>query len=96
MKVTFNSKCATFNKFVSDSILQENCNVVYAASKSHEKAYESKASVSNTLVVVAPQYHLLGISTRPYQKKGPVKKSSIKKESLRHCQVTGRVGIARC
>jgi hypothetical protein len=81
MKAMCNSKCATFNEFVSDTILQENCNVVYAAFKSHEKAYESKASVSNTLVVVAPPYHSLGISTRyhPYQKKGMVKKSSIKK-----------------
>jgi hypothetical protein len=54
MKVMCNSKYATFNEFVSDAIHQENCNVVHAACKSHEKAYESKASLSNTLVVVAP------------------------------------------
>jgi hypothetical protein len=80
MKAMCNSKCATFNEFVSDTILQENCNVVYAASKSHEKAYESKASSSNTLVVVAPQYHSPSISTRyhPYQKKGQVKKNNIR------------------
>jgi hypothetical protein len=54
MKAMCNSKCATFNEFVSDTMLQENCNVVYVASKSHDKAYESKASLSNTLVVVAP------------------------------------------
>jgi hypothetical protein len=72
MKAMCNSKCATFNKFVSETILQENCNVVYAASKSHEKSYESKVSSSNTLVVVAPQYYSPGVSTRyhPYQKKG--------------------------
>jgi hypothetical protein len=49
-----NIKCATFNEFVNDTILQEDCNVVYAASKSHENSYESQASSSNTLVVVAP------------------------------------------
>jgi hypothetical protein len=72
--------CATFNEFVSDTILQENCNAVYAASKSHEKSYESQASSSNTLVVVAPQYHSPSISTRyhPYQKKGQVKKNNIR------------------
>jgi hypothetical protein len=80
MKAMCNSKCATFNEFVSDTILQENCNVVYAAFKSHEKSYKSQASSSNTLVVVAPQYHSLGISTRyhPYQKKGQVKKNNIR------------------
>jgi hypothetical protein len=54
MKAMHNSKCATFNEFVSDTILQENCNVVYATSKSHEKSYESNAPTSNTLVVIAP------------------------------------------
>jgi hypothetical protein len=54
MKAMCNSKCATFNEFVSDTILQENYNVVYAASKSHKKSYESQASSFNTLVVVAP------------------------------------------
>jgi hypothetical protein len=28
MKAMYNSKCATFNEFVSDAILQENYNVV--------------------------------------------------------------------
>jgi hypothetical protein len=54
MNTMCNSKCVTFNGFVSDIILQENYNVVYAASKSHEKSYKSQASSSNTLVVVAP------------------------------------------
>jgi hypothetical protein len=80
MKVMCNSKCATFNEFVSDTILQENCNVIHAASKSHEKSYESKVFSSNTLVVVTPQYYSPGVSTRyhPYQKKGQVKKSNIR------------------
>jgi hypothetical protein len=54
MKAMCNIKCVTFNEFVSDTILQENCNAVYAASKSHKKSYKSQASSSNTLVVVAP------------------------------------------
>jgi hypothetical protein len=80
MKDMCNSKCVTFNEFVSDTILQENCNAVYVVSKSREKSYESQASSFNTLVVVAPQYHSSGISTRyhPYQKKGQVKKSNIR------------------
>jgi hypothetical protein len=75
-----NRKCATFNEFVSDTILQENYNAVYAASKSHEKSYESQASSSNTLVVVAPQYHFPSVSTRyhAYQKKDQVKKNNIR------------------
>jgi hypothetical protein len=54
MKAMCNSKCATFNEFVSDTILQENYNAVYAASKSHEKSHESKAPTTNTLVVITP------------------------------------------
>jgi hypothetical protein len=70
MKAMCNSKCATFNKFVSDTIFQENCNAIYAASKSHKKSHESNAPMTNTLVVITPQYYLPGISTRyhPYQK----------------------------
>jgi hypothetical protein len=81
MKAMCNNKCVTFNEFVSDTILQENCNVVYAASKSHDKSHESNAPMTNTLVVITPQYYSPGISTRyhPYQKQDPVKRSSIKK-----------------
>jgi hypothetical protein len=98
MKATCNSKCATFNEFVSDTILQENYNDVYVTSKSHEKFYESKVSSSSTLVVVAPRYHSSGISTRyhSYQKKGRSRRIILGKENpmLRH--VTGHVGIAKC
>jgi hypothetical protein len=81
MKAMCNSKCATFNEFVSDTILQENYNAVYAASKSHNKSHESNAPTTNTLVVITPQYYSPGISTRyhPYQKQDLVKRSSIKK-----------------
>jgi hypothetical protein len=80
MKDMCNSKCATFNEFVSDTILQENYNAVYAASKSHEKSHKSNAPTTNILVVITPQYYSTSISTRyhPYQKQDPVKRSSIK------------------
>jgi hypothetical protein len=44
MKSISNSKCATFNEFISDALTQENNNVVYAASKSRKRAYEAGAS----------------------------------------------------
>jgi hypothetical protein len=87
MKAMCNSKCATFNEFVSDTILQENCNAVYAASKSHDKSHESNAPMTNTL-------DLLDIThiRHRIQSRGAV----LRKETLRHRQVTGHVGIARC
>jgi hypothetical protein len=44
MKTLGNSKCATFNEFVSDALTQENNNAIYSASKSHKRAYEVGAS----------------------------------------------------
>ena len=44
MKTLANSKCATFNEFVSDALTQENQNNIYSASKSHKRAYEAGAS----------------------------------------------------
>ena len=44
MKTLANSKCATFNEFVSDALIQENQNNIYSASKSRKRAYEVGAS----------------------------------------------------
>ena len=44
MKTLANSKCATFNEFVSDALTQENQNNIYSASKSHERAFKAGAS----------------------------------------------------
>jgi hypothetical protein len=44
MKSMGNSKCATFNEFISDTLTQENNNVVYATSKSRKRAYDAGAS----------------------------------------------------
>jgi hypothetical protein len=51
MKSMGNSKCATFNEFISDALTQENNNAVYAASKSYKRAYEAGASQSKAPVV---------------------------------------------
>ena len=40
MKTLANSKCATFNEFISDALTQENQSNIYSASKSHKRAYE--------------------------------------------------------
>jgi hypothetical protein len=68
MKTMCTSECATFNEFVSDTLLQENCNVVYAISKCHKIASEARASQSNTFVVVTshPQSFDVSARYRPY------------------------------
>ena len=50
MKTMGNCKYAHFNEFVSDALLQENNNVVYAALKSRKRAYEAGASQSKAPV----------------------------------------------
>ena len=51
MKTLANSKCATFNEFVSDALTQENQNNIYSASKSHKRAYEAGASQQKLLLL---------------------------------------------
>jgi hypothetical protein len=53
MKTMGTSKCATFNEFISDALTQENNNSIYAASKSHKRAFE--AGVSQSRAPVAPR-----------------------------------------
>ena len=48
MKTLANSKCATFNEFVSDALTQENHNNIYAASKSRKRAYEACISAKSS------------------------------------------------
>jgi hypothetical protein len=55
MKSMGNSKCATFNEFISDALTQEN-NSVYAATKSRKRTYEVGASQSKAHVVAKTQY----------------------------------------
>ena len=44
MKTLANNKCETYNEFVSDALTQENHNNIYAASKSHKRAFKAGAS----------------------------------------------------
>ena len=56
MKTLANSKCATFNEFVSDALTQENQNNIYSTSKSRKRAFEDGASQQRALVVARTQY----------------------------------------
>ena len=38
MKTMANSRCATYNEFVSDALTQENQNNLHAAAKGHKRA----------------------------------------------------------
>ena len=69
MKTLANSKCATFNEFVSDALTQENQNNIYLASKSHKRAYEADASQSKAPIAVRPQYCPPAPKFRPPHKK---------------------------
>ena len=69
MKTLANSKCATFNEFVSDALTQENQNNIYSASKSRKRAYEVGASQSKAPIAVRPQFHPPAQKYRPPQKK---------------------------
>jgi hypothetical protein len=81
MKTMCTSKCATFNEFVSYTLLHDNCNAVHAASKCHKIASEARASQSNTFIMVTSYPQSSDVSTRyhPYHKKGHVKKSNVEK-----------------
>ena len=44
MKTMENSRCATYNEFVSDALTQENLNNLHAVAKSRKRATETSAS----------------------------------------------------
>ena len=69
MKTLANSKCATFNEFVSDALTQENRNNIYSASKSRKRAYEVGASQSKAPIAARPQFRPPAPKYRPPQKK---------------------------
>ena len=47
MKTMANSKCTTYNEFISDALTQENQNNLHAAAKGRKKAAEADASRSS-------------------------------------------------
>ena len=47
MKTMANSRCATYNEFISDALTQENHNIMHATAKSRKRAFEAGASGSS-------------------------------------------------
>jgi len=47
MKTMANSKCTTYNKFISDVLTQESHNNIHAAAKGRKRAFEAGASGSS-------------------------------------------------
>jgi hypothetical protein len=77
MKTMGTSKCATFNKFISDALTQENNNSIYVASKSRKRAFEAGVSQSRAPVALRAPSHPPGMGAKfhPPQKKALVKTS---------------------
>jgi hypothetical protein len=75
MKSMGNSKCVTFNEFISDVLTQENNDKIYAPSKTRKRNFEVGASQSKALVVSKTQYHppTTNVRYRPPQKKNQAK-----------------------
>ena len=59
MKTMGNSRCTTYNEFISDALTQENQNNLHMVAKSHERVAEVGAkgsSQSRSLVVARPPF----------------------------------------
>ena len=70
MKTMANSRCATYNEFVSDAITQENQNNLHAAGKARKRAAEvgaSGSSHSRAPMVARPQFYPPTPKFRPPQ-----------------------------
>ena len=68
MKTMANSRCATYNEFVSDALTQENQNNLHAAAKGHKRAAEvgaSGSSQSRASMVARPQFRPPALKFRP-------------------------------
>ena len=66
-----NSRCATYNEFVSDALTQENQNNLHAFAKGHKRAAETGASGSSqskTPMVMRSQFCPPAPKFRPPQK----------------------------
>ena len=58
------NKSTSFNEFVSDALMQENSNVIYAASKNCKRAYEAGSSQSTAPMAPKPAYRPPNAVTR--------------------------------
>ena len=47
MKTMVNSKCTTYNEFISDALTQENHNNMHAAAKGRKRAFKAGSSGSS-------------------------------------------------
>ena len=59
MKTMANSKCTTYNKFISDALTQENHNNMHVAAKGRKRAIEagaSRSSQSRAPITARPQF----------------------------------------
>ena len=59
MKTMANSRCTTYNEFISDGLTQENHNNLHAAAKGRKRAVvagASGSSQSKALVAARPQF----------------------------------------
>jgi hypothetical protein len=81
MRSMGNSKCVTFNEFISDALTQGNNDKVYAASKTRKRNFEADASQSKTPVVSKTQYRspIANVRYRPPQKKKNQAKTGFRK-----------------
>ena len=72
IKTMANSRCATYNEFVSDALTQGNQNNLHPTTKSHKRAAEigaSGLSQSKAPMAMRPQFHPPTPKFRPPQKK---------------------------
>ena len=70
MKTMANSKCATYNNFVSDALTQENQNNQHVVAKGNKRAAEASASGSSyfrAIVAARPQFRRPAPKFRPPQ-----------------------------
>ena len=68
LKTMANSRCATYNEFISDALTQENQNNLHAAAKGHKRAAEAGASGLSQFrapVVARPQFRRPAPKFRP-------------------------------
>ena len=71
MKTMANSRCATYNEFVSDALTQENQNNLHAVAKGRKRATKAGAlgsSQSRASMVARPQFCPPAPKFRPPQK----------------------------
>jgi hypothetical protein len=94
MKSMGNSKCITFNEFISDALTQENNDKIYGSSKTRKRNFEVGASQSKALVVSKTQYcpPTANIRYRPPQKKNQAKTSFRKGYTVSLSKNTSRQG----